>query len=575
MLYDNKKRIIESVLYGVDIQERAIEICKLRLWLSLMVDHDLEVDPVHCEVRAFRKALKQLDPLPNLDFKIRRANTLVDSVHGEPVNLGSLESGEHAGPILKKLISAKHDFYTAHTAKDKRRSRFTIYEATAELAKLEVTWARNRLGFFGNHSNTTYIAELNRAQQEVDSLLVQIRAARRARTVEQEEELERVQAWFDDPRKPTFLWQLDFAEVFYRWGSSPAPGGARQDASDTATAPPVRYGFDIVIGNPPYVRIQALTKSDPNAVTYYRQNYKSARKGNYDVYVVFVERGLQLLDERHGQLGYILPHKFFNARYGEPLRELISTARRLRHVVHFGDQQIFPGATNYVCLLFLSGSPVEHCWFVRVDNLNLWLMTQQGDQDCIAAERIGADAWNFTVGQGGSIFARLSALPVKLGHVTERISQGIRTSANEVYVLTVRSEDDLHVRAFSEQLDEVVSLERRAVYPFLAGRDIKPYCILPSDKVVIIPYRLLGRDATLISSVEYRKEFPSTWGYLRRNQQRLQAREGGRFADKEWHQFGRNQNIDLMLFSRNLRHSLRVPSIEASASSSSKVWVSR
>ena len=53
-----------------------------------------------------------------------------------------------------------------------------------------------------------------------------------------------------------------------------------------------------------------------------------------------------------GKLAFILPHKFFNAQYGEPLRGLLAGGKHLRHVIHFGDQQIFPGATNYVCLRF-------------------------------------------------------------------------------------------------------------------------------------------------------------------------------------------------------------------------------
>ena len=68
---------------------------------------------------------------------------------------------------------------------------------------------------------------------------------------------------------------------------------------------------------------------------------------------------------RQGQLAYILPHKFFNAQYGEPLRKLLADGKHLRHVVHFGDQQVFPGATNYVCLLFLWKAGVEQCRFAR------------------------------------------------------------------------------------------------------------------------------------------------------------------------------------------------------------------
>ena len=111
-------------------------------------------------------------------------------------------------------------------------------------------------------------------------------------------------------------------------------------------------GFDIVIGNPPYIRIQALKEWAPLEVEFYKKRYASAGKGNYDIYVVFVEKGLSLLNPK-GRLGFILPHKFFNSQYGQPLRTLISTGNHLSKVVHFGDQQVFAGATTYTCLFFL------------------------------------------------------------------------------------------------------------------------------------------------------------------------------------------------------------------------------
>ncbi|HWQ82939.1 MAG TPA: Eco57I restriction-modification methylase domain-containing protein, partial [Anaerolineales bacterium] len=105
-------------------------------------------------------------------------------------------------------------------------------------------------------------------------------------------------------------------------------------------------GFDVVIGNPPYIRIQALKEWAPKEVEFYKQRYQAASKGNYDIYVVFVEKALSLLNN-YGQMGYILPHKFFNAKYGEPLRALIAGGRHLSKVVHFGDQQVFHNATTY------------------------------------------------------------------------------------------------------------------------------------------------------------------------------------------------------------------------------------
>jgi hypothetical protein len=88
-------------------------------------------------------------------------------------------------------------------------------------------------------------------------------------------------------------------------------------------------GFDAVIGNPPYIRIQTLQESDPESVNYLNEHYAAAAKGNYDIYVVFVERALSLLNPA-GRLGYILPHKFFNAQYGEALRAHLTSGKHLK-----------------------------------------------------------------------------------------------------------------------------------------------------------------------------------------------------------------------------------------------------
>ena len=548
-LYNTKKRIIERVIYGVDIQPQAVDICKLRLWLSLMVDYELSADPDNCEATSFRKALKEIEPLPNLDFKIRRANSLVDYIHGEPVELKQLSSETGAAFALSKLSSAKRDFFNAHTAAAKRKLRLDIYENITELAKIELTRARldaAGLGFALDDRDAERVAELDKGLKELGFTAVQVRAARKMRAQEQEEALERIRALFDDPEKPTFVWQLDFAEVFHRSENSNGDSLLPTEKPGKGGAIVTRNGFDLVIGNPPYIRIQTLTKSDPKLAAYYKQRYQSAAKGNFDLYVCFVERGLELLHQ-NGQLAFIQPHKFFNAQYGEPLRALLSKGKHVRHVVHFGDQQIFPGATNYVCLLFLAKAGAAKCRFVKVDNINHWLVTLAGVEADISAKEIGSVEWIFAVGKGASVFERLKQIPIKLGVHAERIAQGIRTSANEVYVLNVRVEGSGHVEAHSEQLDEEVSLERKSVYRFLGGREIKSYRILSSGKVVIIPYRLVAGKMAIIPKQEFETKFPSTWAYLSRNRRYLEDRENGKMKGSNWYGFIYPKNLDIMM----------------------------
>jgi type I restriction-modification system DNA methylase subunit len=105
-------------------------------------------------------------------------------------------------------------------------------------------------------------------------------------------------------------------------------------------------GFDVVIGNPPYVRIQTTHAND---LDYYPSRYESA-VGNYDIYCLFVERGLNCLNQK-GRLGYILPHRFFKTDYGEGLRKVVTCRAGLEKVVDFDGYMVFKSASINTCIL--------------------------------------------------------------------------------------------------------------------------------------------------------------------------------------------------------------------------------
>ncbi|MBA3883075.1 MAG: Eco57I restriction-modification methylase domain-containing protein [Chthoniobacterales bacterium] len=211
-------------------------------------------------------------------------------------------------------------------------------------------------------------------------------------------------------------------------------------------------------GNPPYLRIQDLKRIAPADVEWYREHYTAAQKGNYDLYVVFIERALKLL-RGHGQLGFICPHRFFHLEYGEPIRELISRGRHLRHVVHFGNEQIFPGATNYVCLLFLSRDAAEFCRVVKSGKLKEWLATQAGQEGTFTARSITRQKWHFVVGAAAAPFERLENMPNKLGEVTD-LFVGIQTDADDVFLLQKQREDEEYVWCSSEFTGQTHPFER-------------------------------------------------------------------------------------------------------------------
>ncbi|HRY49123.1 MAG TPA: Eco57I restriction-modification methylase domain-containing protein [Candidatus Paceibacterota bacterium] len=536
-LYNTKKRIIERVIYGVDIQLQAVEICRLRLWLSLMVDYEMSVDPENCEPKSFQKAIKEIEPLPNLDFKIRRANSLVDYIHGERIDLRQLSNETGAGLALSKLSGAKLQFFNARTAASKRQLRLDIYDALTELAKIELTRARldaAGLGLALDDQASARVAEIDHGLKEIAFISAQVRDARRMRAQAQEQALERIRSCFDDPDKPTFVWQLDFAEVFHREEHKAGDDLLPPKEPGKKTTFIARTGFDLVIGNPPFIRIQVLTKSNPELAAYYKHRYQAAAKGNYDLYVCFVERGLELLHQ-NGQLAFIQPHKFFNAQYGEPLRALLAKGKHIRHIVHFGDQQIFPGATNYVCLLFLAKVASSKCRFVKVDDLAAWLATYAGVEGDVPAEKIGASDWNFTVGKDAGLFERLQQMPVKLGDVAD-VFVGLQTSADDVFIMKYVSETARTIMLKSKALGRDWTFEKELLHPIVSGTDVSPYAPLPSRQFVLFPYQVENDQAAIIPIKKLSDSWPRTADYLKETKQRLEARESGKLkGTSKWH----------------------------------------
>lgn len=297
---------------------------------------------------------------------------------------------------------------------------------------------------------------------------------------------------FDDDERlriNMFDWQTEFREVM-------EPGG-----------------FDAVIGNPPYIRIQAMKEWAPFEVEFYKQRYQAAGHGNYDIYVVFVERGLGLLKET-GLLGFILPHKFFNAQYGGPLRTLLTKGRHLSEIVHFGSQQVFASATTYTCLLFLAKCRSRRCRFVQVHDLRDWITTGKGERGELLAEDINGIAWNIQLGAVANVMKRLAKAPLKLKDVAH-LFVGLQTDADDVFILDEVKRQGARVLCASRATGKDHWFEANHLKPFLKGSlDIRRYGFSDAVKHLIFPYRNTAQRSVLIPAEDYAAEYPLTWEYL-------------------------------------------------------------
>jgi hypothetical protein len=301
-----------------------------------------------------------------------------------------------------------------------------------------------------------------------------------------------------------------------------------------------RGGFDAVIGNPPYIRIQTMKEWAPVEVELYKKYYTSANKGNYDIYVVFAERGLSLLN-KNGRLGFILPHKFFNSQYGQPLRGLLAKGNHLSEVVHFGDKQVFARATNYTCLLLLDKAGNKQCHFIKVDDLTAWRNTGEATEGTIPSARITSSEWNFTVGKGATLFEKLSKMPVKLGNVAH-LFVGLQTDADDVFILEELRRERKRVLCESKSTGQQHWFEDEHLKPFLKGSlNIRRYWLADVTKRLIFPYEIINGKSLLIDAKEYKRRYPLTWAYLEENRERLSARNEGQM-ENEWYGYVYKKN---------------------------------
>lgn len=315
-----------------------------------------------------------------------------------------------------------------------------------------------------------------------------------------------------------FDWSAEFPQIF-----ETTKGSQNTDKEK---------GFDAVIGNPPYIRIQGLREFAPQEADFYKYKYRAATKGNYDIYVVFLERGLRLLNTS-GLLGYILPHKFFNAQYGEPVRSVIAETKSLHHVVHFGHQQVFPKATTYTCLCFLTGAGADRCDYRSVTDIAQWRANNLAyEQASIPAARVTSDEWNFVAGPGAELFQRMNDSYTALGELAH-IFVGVQTSADDVFIVEYAGDD----RYFSKALECEVTLEPDLLRPLISGTHVNGYEPIATDQRILFPYRIDNDKAQLIPLDEISERWPGIHKYLINNKTRLEDREKGRLKGKGWHGF--------------------------------------
>ncbi len=301
-------------------------------------------------------------------------------------------------------------------------------------------------------------------------------------------------------------------------------------------------GFDAVIGNPPYLRMQGMKETQSYALDYYKNNYVTASSGNFDLYVLFDEKGLSLLND-NGEMGFIQPHKFFQADFGVGLRNLISSTRSLVEVINFGSEQVFDDATTYCCLLFLNKKKSEKVKVTNVNDLEQFSSDSSSFSPFYCTQPEIDTNWNFVSASQQSLFDKLYKQPQTLGDITRKIFVGLQTSADKIYVLEQLKENKDSYLAYSKALDTEVEIEKGIVKPFLMGKDVKRYEPLNPHNLVIFPYQLDDGSANLMSVDNIKSKFPLAWDYISKNKKELEGRENGKMKGNNFYAYIYPKNL--------------------------------
>lgn len=311
-----------------------------------------------------------------------------------------------------------------------------------------------------------------------------------------------------------------------------------------------RGGFTVIVGNPPYIRIQNMMTYSPEEAAFYKNPaspYTTARQDNFDKYALFIERALTLL-QPEGRLGLIIPHKFMTTQAGRALRHLITAAPVVEEVVHFGVQQVFGRqATNYTCLLILDRGGRDVVQIERVEALNAWRYGAAGQRTSIPANELTSETWQFADADTREVFARVrAACAQKLGQVAD-LSVGVQTSADDIYIFKPSAEtaDTISLRWNGRDWP----IERTILRPCLLDVSIFPYTRAYPDTWMIFPYELIPGPrktrARLFQPDEMAQRFPYCLAYFEARRVELEGRSftGGPVAEHQFYQFGRSQSL--------------------------------
>lgn len=311
-------------------------------------------------------------------------------------------------------------------------------------------------------------------------------------------------------------------------------------------------GFDVIIGNPPYVRIQALSEFFPAQLAYFqspKSGYSSASSGSFDLYMIFIERALTLLSST-GSLSWILPNRFFSTDPAASVRKELS--QRVHRLVDFGVEQVFVGKTTYTALIYVGQETSAPVQVDLVSNLDDWILNETARTSAkLDRASLGSEAWSILTPAQSALFSQMfKESYTSLGEEAE-VFVGVQTSADEIFMIKDPKpvDDNPDLVSFRDINNAHQVIERSILRP--AIKDVK-IAVLDSeptpDRWAIFPYALeetqTGRMVSrAYSADELQRSFPYALKYFTDHREALSKRSITPDPQGKYWSYGRSQSL--------------------------------
>ena len=312
-----------------------------------------------------------------------------------------------------------------------------------------------------------------------------------------------------------------------------------QNLTDATRGQDPLSGFDVVVGNPPYVRVQGLKENYLEQTKYYEKNYVSAT-GSYDIYALFMEKGFKLINKK-GLVSFILPHKFLITDFGSGIRKFFVEKRAVESLLHFGSELVFSEASTYTCIVTLSKKNKEKILFKKV-NPNKISETFKWDK--MDYNLLSNKNWDLQSEEIYNLIKKLKKQPYTVEEVFKSIFQGIATSLDDVYVFEGKEEGNI-IKGYNKKFDYEFEIEKELVKPILGGKEVSKYCNMEIKNYVLFPYHRINNKMEIVDIKYIENNLPLTKKYLENFEKEIKGREKGKMSNRQdWYAYIYPKNLD-------------------------------